>query len=105
VRYHRVIPQIGVAEIATILEKWCPQLSNLRQKFDSNDRRGRGATILIEENGGNRIGVLEDFAVMLNGEFWEDQFGASLIQAILDHADSPKQQLIPKYEQLEMALE
>jgi len=42
---------------------------------------------------------------MLNGEFRKDQFGASLIQAILEHADSPKQKLVPRVEQLEMALE
>ena len=49
--------------------------------------------------------MLGDFAVMLNGEFRKGQFGASLIHGILNHADSPKRQLVPRVEQLEMVLE
>ena len=105
VRYHRVLPQIGVAEIAAILEAWCPGLTKLREKFDGNDRRVRGGITLLEQHGGKRIGVLEDYSVMLNGEFRKAQFGASLIQSKIDHADSPKRQLVPRIEQLEMALE
>jgi hypothetical protein len=102
VRYHRVLPQIGVAEIAAILEAWCPRLTKLSEKFDGNDRRVRGGITLLEQNGGNRIGVLEDYAVMLNGEFRNAQFGAPHIQAILDHADSPVKGLPERIEQLEL---
>ena len=105
VRFHRVLPQIGVAEIAAILEKWCPRLTKLVERFDRNDRQVRGAITLIEENGGNRIGVLEDYAVMINSTFQKERFCGQLVEAMLAHQDCPKRQLAGRIEQLELGLE
>lgn len=105
VRYHRVLPQIGVAEIAVILEKWCPRLSKLREKFDGNNRQVRGGITLLEQNGGNRIGVLEDYSVMINGEFKERQFCSQLVEDLVAHGDCPKRQLALRIEQLDLGLE
>jgi len=105
IRYKRVIPELLSTEITAILEEWCPSLENLRTRFDSNERQVRGAITLLEENGGSRVGVLEDYAVMLNAEFKKRQFSSQVIQEIIAHADSPTQRLAPRFRQLDLALE
>lgn len=104
IRYSRVIPNIPNVEITAILEKWCEGLPDLRARYDKNDRAVRGGIALIDENGGYRIGVLEDYALMLNTDFKKRQFGTQVIQEIIAHADSPTAHLLPRFEQLDLAL-
>ena len=104
IRFSRVIPEMANVEITAILEAWCEGLPDLRGRYDKNDRAVRGGIALIDANGGNRIGVLEDYALMLNSDFRKRQFGTQLIQEIIAHADSPTMHLHPRFEQLDLAL-
>lgn len=104
VRYHRVIPQLRAPEITSILQSWCPSLTGLTGRFDRNDRSVRSGVLQIEANGGNRIGVLEDFAGMIKGTFAGNSFGPQLVEAILHHTDSPVKGLPERIEQLELGL-